>query len=66
MSKHEWEPFRAVLDLSLDRLIRSLTEAQQYLDSGNDLAAIGCLLNLDELHDDVRAAFRLFRIRRFR
>jgi hypothetical protein len=28
MTKHKWEPFRAVFDLSLDRLIRILNEAQ--------------------------------------
>jgi hypothetical protein len=64
MSKHEWEPFRAVFDLALDRHIRNLQEAQKYLDSGNDLAAIGTLHNLDELHADVGAALRLFRNRR--
>ena len=64
MSKHEWEPFRAVFDLALDRLIVSLKEAQNYLDTGNDLAAIGTLHNLDELHADIRAALRLFKSRR--
>jgi hypothetical protein len=41
MSKDEWEPFRAVFELSLDRLIGMLIEAKQDLDNGNDLAAIG-------------------------
>ena len=66
MSKHEWEPFRAVLDLSLDRLIRLLTEAQQYLGSGNDLAAMGTLTDLDDPYENVRAALRLFKSQRFR
>jgi len=64
MSKREWEPFRAVFDLALDRLIVRLEETQNYLDSGNDLAAIGTLHNLDELHAEVRAALRLFKNRR--
>jgi hypothetical protein len=64
MNKHDWEPFRAVFDLALDRLILTLKEAQGFLDSGNDLAAIGTLHNLDELHGDVEAALRLFRNRR--
>lgn len=62
MSKHEWEPFRAVFDLALDRLILTLKEAQGFLDGGNDLEAIGTLHNLDELHADVEAALRLFRL----
>jgi hypothetical protein len=65
MSKHEWEPFRAVLDTALDRLIVRLTEAQGYLDRGKDAAAIGTLLDLEELHSDVQAALRLFKSRRF-
>ena len=64
MSKHDWESFRAVFDLSLDRLILTLTEARNYLDGGNDLAAIGTLHSLDEQHADVQAALRLFRNRR--
>jgi hypothetical protein len=64
MSKHEWEAFRAVFDLALDRLILTLKEAQDYLGGGDDLAAIGTLHNLDELHEDVRAALRLFKNRR--
>jgi len=65
MSKHEWEPFRAVLDLALDQLIVRLTEAQGYLAQGNDAAAIGTLLGVEELHSDMQAAFRLFKSRRF-
>ena len=61
MSKHEREPFRAVFDSAMDRLIRNLQEAQRYLDAGNDLAAMGTLHNLAELHADVGAALRLFR-----
>ncbi|HEY1757708.1 MAG TPA: hypothetical protein VGG72_20215 [Bryobacteraceae bacterium] len=64
MSKHEWEPFRAAFDLALDRLVRSLTDAQQYLALGNDFGAIDTLDNLHELHSDVEAAFRLFKNRR--
>jgi hypothetical protein len=64
MSKHEWEPFRAVFDLALDRLIVTLKEAQDYLGGGDDLAAIGTLHNLDELHVDIQAALRLFKNRR--
>jgi hypothetical protein len=63
MSKHEWEPFRAVFDLTLDRLIVTLKEAQDYLGGGNDLAAIGTLHSLDALHADVQAALRLFKSR---
>lgn len=66
MSKHEWEPFRAVFDLALDRLIGTLKEAQNYLGGGHDLAAIGTLHDLDELHADIQAALRLFKNRRFR
>jgi len=66
MSKHEWEPFRAVFDLALDRLIVRLKEAQGYLAGGDDGAAIGTLLDLDELHGDLQAALRLFKSRRFR
>jgi hypothetical protein len=61
MSKHEWEPFRAVFDLALDRLIVTLKEAQDYLGGGDDLAAIGTLHNVDELHADIQAALRLFK-----
>jgi hypothetical protein len=64
MSKHEWEPFRAVFDLALDRVILTLKEAQDYLGGGKDLAAIGTLHNLDELHADLQAALRLFKNRR--
>jgi hypothetical protein len=64
MSNHEWEPFRAVFDLALDRLILTLKEAQDYLGGGDDLAAIGTLHSLDELHTDVQAALRLFKSRR--
>jgi hypothetical protein len=65
MSKHEREPFRAVLDTALDRLIVRLTEAQGYLDHSNDTAAIGALLDLDDLHGDAQAALRLFKSRTF-
>ncbi len=65
MSKNPLEPFRTVFDLALDRLLISLKEAQSYLAAGNDLAAIGTLHNLDELHADIQAALRLFRSRRF-
>lgn len=64
MSKHECGPFRTVLDLALDRLIVTLREAQSYLGVGNDLAAIGTLDNLDELHADTQAALRLLMNRR--
>ena len=64
MSKHETEPFRAVFDLALNRLIVTLREAQDYLATGNDLAAIGTLHCLDELHADIQAALRLFKNRR--
>lgn len=65
MSKHDWEPFRAVFDLSLDRLVTTLRVAQEDLNAGNDLAAIGALHNFEELHADVKAALRLFKSRRF-
>jgi hypothetical protein len=64
MSKHEWEPFRAVFDMALDRPITTLTEAQSYLDGGNNFAAIGTLHNFDELHADIQAALWLFKNRR--
>jgi hypothetical protein len=64
MSKHEWKPFHAVFDLALDRLIVTLKEAQDYVGGGDDLAAIGTLHGLDELHADVQAALRLFKSRR--
>lgn len=54
------EPFRAVFDLSLDALILTLKEAQDYLDGGNDLAAIGTLCTLDSHVADLNAALRLF------
>jgi hypothetical protein len=64
MSEREWEPFRAVFDLALDRLMVTLKEAQDYLGGGDDMAGIGTLHNLDELHADIQAALRLFRNRR--
>jgi hypothetical protein len=54
------EPFRAVFDLSLDALIVTLKEAQDYLGAGNDLAAIGTLRTLDSQIADLNAALRLF------
>jgi hypothetical protein len=54
------EPFRAVFDLSLDALIVTLKEAQDYLGGGKDLAAIGTLRTLDSQVADLNAALRLF------
>ena len=40
MTEHEPEPFRAVFDLALDRLILTLREAQVYLGGGDGPRAI--------------------------
>lgn len=53
--------FRAALEVALVQLIATLTEAQDYLDKGEDLAAIGTLVALDDLVADFNAALRLYR-----
>lgn len=55
------EIFRAALDAALRQLSSTLREAQEYLEKGEDLAAIGTLISLDEQVADLNAAFRLFR-----
>lgn len=55
------EIFRAALDAALRQLVMTLREAQEYLEHGEDLAAIGTLVSLDEQVADLNAAFRLFR-----
>jgi len=59
-STPETETFRRAFDLSLDNLIVTLKEAQDYLGGGNDLAAIGTLIDIDERFGDFKAALRLF------
>ena len=59
-STHETETFRRAFDVALDNLIVRLKEAQDYLGSGNDLAAIGTLIDIDERFGDFKAALRLF------
>lgn len=53
--------FRATLEVALVHLLMTLQEAQDYLDGGQDLAAIGTLVTLDELVADLNAALRLYR-----
>ena len=55
------EIFRTTLNIALLQLIMTLKEAQSYLDGGEDLAAIGTLIPLDELVADLNAALRLYR-----
>ena len=59
-SNPETETFRRAFDFSLDNLIVALKEAQDYLGGGNDLAAIGTLIDIDERFGDFKAALRLF------
>ena len=53
--------FRATLEVALVQLLMTLREAQDYLDEGEDLAAIGTLVTLDDLVADLNAALRLYR-----
>ncbi len=53
--------FRSALAVAIAQLHHTLSEAQQYLDKGQDLAAIGSLLTLDEQVADLNAALRLYR-----
>lgn len=49
-------------DLALDALINRLKEAQAYLASDEyPGAAVGTLLDIDDLYDDMKAALRLYR-----
>ena len=57
---HETETFRRAFDIALANLIISLKEAQDYLGTGNDLASIGTLTDIDERFGDFKAAMRLF------
>ncbi len=59
-SPAETETFRRAFDFALDNLIVALKEAQDYLGGGNDLAAIGTLMDIDERFGDFKAAMRLF------
>ncbi|MGH9808303.1 MAG: hypothetical protein ACRD9W_13770 [Terriglobia bacterium] len=53
--------FRAALEVALVQLLMTLKEAQAYLDAGEDLAAIGTLVTLDDPVADLNAALRLYR-----
>jgi len=53
--------FRATLEIALIQLLNTLQEAQDYLEKGADLAAIGTLIALDEQVADLNAALRLYR-----
>ena len=53
--------FRATLEVALVQLLFTLKEAQEYFDKGEDLAAIGTLIALDDLVADLNAALRLYR-----
>lgn len=53
--------FRPALEVALAQLIVTLKETQDYLDKGEDLAAIGTLITLDDLVADLNAALRLYR-----
>jgi hypothetical protein len=59
-STPETETFRRAFDFALVNLIVALKEAQDYLGGGNDLAAIGTLIDIDERFGDFKAALRLF------
>ncbi len=52
---------RAALEVALVQLLTTLNEAREYLDKGEDLAAIGTLIALDEQVADLNAALRLYR-----
>lgn len=52
--------FRSALAVAIAQLHLTLTEAQEYLDKGQDLAAIGTLITLDEQVADLNAALRLY------
>ena len=53
--------FRTTLEIALVQLLTTLQEAQEYLDKGEDLAAIGTMIALDEQVADLNAALRLYR-----
>jgi len=53
--------FRTTLEIALVQLLTTLQEAQDYLEKGEDLAAIGTLIALDEQVADLNAALRLYR-----
>jgi hypothetical protein len=53
--------FRTTLEIALVQLVTTLKEAKEYLDKGEDLAAIGTLIALDEQVADLNAALRLYR-----
>lgn len=55
------QAYRRTFDLALDALIIALKEAQDYLGGGQDGAAIGTLIDIDEKVADMQAALRLFR-----
>jgi hypothetical protein len=56
----EKQVFRQAFDFTLDNLIVRLKEAQDYLGGGTDLAAIGTLVDIDDVFADMTAAKRLF------
>jgi hypothetical protein len=56
----EKQVFRQAFDFALDNLIVRLKEAQDYLGGGTDLAAIGTLVDIDDVFADMTAAKRLF------
>jgi len=53
--------FRATLDVALTQLLMTLQEAKDHLDNGEDHAAIGTLVTLDDMVADLNAALRLYR-----
>ena len=55
------ETYRRTFDFALDSLIVTLKEAQDYLGGGQDNAAIGTMVGIDEQYADMQAALRLFR-----
>lgn len=54
------ETYRKALDHALNDLTMLLKEAQDYLGSNYNLAAIGTLTIFDEKAEDVKAALRLY------
>jgi len=60
MTSPATQTFRAAFDFALEDLIAILKEAQDYLGSGEDLAAIGTLTIFDDQAEDLKAALRLF------
>lgn len=53
--------YRRAFDYALDKLRLTISEAQDYLGGGKELAASGTMLEFDEQAEDVKATLRLFR-----